>query len=472
MTRNIVIDPLTRIEGHARVEVDIDDHGKVTHTLFKVMDFRGWETFLRGTQIEMMPLVTARICGTCSVSHHLVSAKTVDRVFGAEPPRAAQLQRYALNLAGYIHSHGVHLFALAGPDLLLGIGAEPAKRNLVGLIEASPDLAKKALRLRAISTQIGEILGGRGIHPVTCVPGGVALPLAQDKREFLQRLGREALELAAALVFVFKKKLTDTPSDTPSLPMQTHYLGLVNKDVGRGAGALDHYLGELRLRAPDGSAYDFDDRQWAQHLFERAVPSSYAKHVFFERPGAEAVNYRVGPLARLNCCDRIDTPMAQAELELFRERFGNPCHETVAYHYARGIELLYAAEKLGALFADDEICADVVRGELRHGPRDATAAIEAPRGVLIHDYKVDDNGLLTGVNLMVATQQNIPAINATIGMSVERFVDQPDALLLNGIEFGVRCYDPCLSCATHRIGEMKLEVVVRRGGQVVRTARR
>ncbi len=472
MKRNIVIDPLTRIEGHARVEVNIDDQGKVTHTLFKVMDFRGWETFLRGTQVEMMPTVTARICGTCSVSHHLASAKAVDKVFGTEPPRTARLLRYALNLAGYIHSHGVHLFALAGPDILLGIEADPARRNIMGLIETAPDLAKKALRLRAISTQVGETLGGRGIHPVTSIPGGVTQPLAKEKQERMQRLSQEALVLATELVEVFKKTLTSRTGAIPSLPMETHYLGLVNKEAGKGLGALDHYQGELRLRSPDGSVFDFPEERWTDYLYEEAVPTSYAKHVFCQLQDADPVTYRVGPLARLNCCDYIDTPLAQAELEAFRELGGFPCHETVSYHFARGIELLYAAEKLVELFGNEETYSTEVRDEPRHGPRDATGVLEAPRGVLIHDYKVDENGLLTDVNLMVATQQNIPAINATVGMSAERFLDQPDALLLNGIEFGVRCYDPCLSCATHRIGEMKLDVIVRRGEEVVRRARR
>lgn len=472
MKRSIVIDPLTRIEGHARVEVDIDDQGKVTHTLFKVMDFRGWETFLRGTQVEMMPTVTARICGTCSVSHHLASAKAVDQVFGTEPPRTALLLRYALNLAGYIHSHGVHLFALAGPDILLGLDADPAKRNIMGLIETAPELAKKALRLRAISTQIGETLGGRGIHPVSCIPGGVAQPLAKEKKDRMERLSREALGLATELVAVFKKTLTSGTGATPSLPLETHYLGLVNKAAGNGPGALDHYQGELRLRSPDGSTYDFPEERWTDHLYEEAVPTSYAKHVFCQLPDAQPVTYRVGPLARLNCCDFIDTPLAQAELETFRELGGFPCHETVSYHFARGIELLYAAEKLIELFGDEETYSDQVRNQPQHGPRDATGVLEAPRGVLIHDYKVDENGLLTDVNLMVATQQNIPSINAVVGMSAERFLDQPDALLLNGIEFGVRCYDPCLSCATHRIGEMKLDVLVRHEGEVVRRVRR
>lgn len=466
MARKITIDPVTRIEGHARVEVDIDDNDQVTNSVFKVLDFRGWETFLRGTQVEMMPSITARICGTCSSSHHLASAKAVDQVFGATPPRAAELLRYALNLAGYIHSHGVHLFALAGPDLLLGLNADPATRNIMGLIDAAPEVATKALKLRAISTRIGETIGGRGIHPVTAVAGGMASPLTAASRTRLNKEAQTALELAGELFDFVKQALLSSTDLTESLPLETHYLALVRD------GAMDHYEGRLRLRAPDLSTFEFAVDDWVDYLVEESSPSSYAKSVVCRLNGGGETSYRVGPLARINCCDTIDTPRANAELAEFRKVAGFPCHQTVQYHYARLIELLYAAEKLVELLGDDEICSPDVKAAPAHAPRHGVGAVEAPRGVLIHDYGVDENGIVTDVNLIVATQQNVPAINATVGLSVKEYLNQPDDLLLNGIEFGIRCYDPCLSCATHRVGEMKLEVVVRHQGEVVRTARR
>ncbi len=467
MTRKVTIDPITRIEGHARIEVDIDDDNQVTNSVFKVMDFRGWETFLLGTPVEMMPSITPRICGTCSVTHHLASAKAVDNVFGVTPPQTAVLLRYALNLAGYIHSHAIHIFALAGPDLLLGLDADPAKRNIVGLIEAAPELAKKALELRAFSTQVTEMIGGRGIHPVTAVAGGMSTSLDKSKRAGLLEQAKNAVEVAKELLLTIKQPLMSRTNHIHTLPLPTHYLGLVNN------GLLDHYQGDLRLRSPDGSSFEFPCDEWTSYLFEETVPASYAKFVFCRTGEEEAVPYRVGPLARINCCDQIDTPLANAELEEFRGQCEFPCHQTVMYHYARLIELLYATEKLTQLFADDELWSKEVRTLPDDNPQNASGIVEAPRGVLIHDYEVDTNGILTGVNLLVATQQNVPAINATVGMSAQAYLDEADdERLLNGIEFGVRCYDPCLSCATHRIGEMKLEVVVRQQGKVIRTARR
>lgn len=472
--RKLTIEPVTRIEGHASVEIDINDNNEIT-SVFKVMDFRGWETFTRGTQIEMMPLIMPRICGTCSVSHHLAAVKAVDKIFGVTPPPAAKLLRQAMNLAGYIHSHGIHIFALAGPDLLLGLGAEPAKRNIIGLTDQHPEIAKKALQLRKISTDIIETLGGRGIHPVSAVAGGVATPLSENKRDFLRKSAEEGVILSRYLLEEFKQQVFSQTHLFSYLELPTAYLSLTNQ------GALDFYEGQLRLKSEDKSHFDFPKDEWSNYLFEEVDPHSYAKRVFYGVNNVfyqsdKGISYRVGPLARLNCCDDIDTPQARKELEIFRQEYGHPCHQTVLYHYTRFIELFYATEKLVELFNNNEICSQEVRtqptGNFQKGQQ-GTGIIEAPRGTLIHHYTVDENGIVTDVNLVVATQQNIQAINETIGLSVKEYLDAEDNnLLLNGIEFGIRCYDPCLSCATHRIGEMKLEVVIRQRGEVIRTAKR
>jgi F420-non-reducing hydrogenase large subunit len=382
-------------------------------------------------------------------------------------PRAAWLLRNALNYGQFIHSHGVHFFALAGPDLILGLDADPAKRNILGLVEAAPDVATKALRLRTIGQRVSELIGGRGTHPVSCVAGGIGAPLGKEKRETLRKLADEAVTLGTEL-FSFSKKLLLSKMDlVQSLPLETHYLGTVR------AGALDLYDGDLRLVSPDGQhKIEFKEEDWMSHLFEETVPGSYAKYVFCKTGADDAVPYRVGPLARLNCCDRIDTPLANAELEELRKVAGNPCHQTVVYHYARLIEILHAAERLHAIMNDDEVLSENVRAPTDGTPRNATAHIEAPRGTLIHDYQVDGNGIVTEANLIVATQQNMSSINATVGMSAQQYLDQPDGMLLNAIEFGVRCYDPCLSCATHRIGEMKLDLSIRKDGSEVRRVRR
>ena len=467
MSRTITIDPVTRIEGHAKVELQIGDDNQVGAAFFHVLEFRGFEKFVQGMQVELMPTITTRICGTCPHAHHLVGAKTVDRVFSVTPPRAAIMQRELLNAGSMIHSHGVHFFALAGPDLLLGIGSPAEKRNLVGLLEAAPDLAGKALRLRSLGQRIAEVVGGRGTHPVTAVAGGMAAAITKEKQEMLVRLTSEALELAKVAAEEGKKALHANQELLSLLPLPVHDMGTVRE------GTLDLYDGVLRVRRPDYSvALEFPAEDYREHLFEEAVPFSYTKQTFFRDPAGEPVVYRVGPLARLNCADSIDTPLANAELQQFKETCGKPCSYTVMAHYARLVELIYNAEKAVKLAADPEITSTDVKAKITATPRSATAHIEAPRGVLIHDYQVDENGILEGANLVVATQHNIGCINASIKAAAETFIDKPDAELLNGIEFAVRCYDPCLSCSTHRVGEMPLEVSVVQGGEVIRKVRR
>lgn len=464
MSRTLTIDPVTRIEGHARVEIDIDDAGHVASSRFKVMDFRGFETFLRGMQVEMMPTVTSRICGTCPQSHHLAAARAVDKVFGVTAPPAARALRQALNCASIIHSHAVHFFALAAPDLLLGIDADAKDRNIVALLRSHPEVARAALELRSLGQRVTEVVGGRGTHPVSSVPGGQAAPLGPGRVAALETLAQRGLPLALAVFETARDAILTKRDLLLSLPVETAYLGTV-KD-----GALDLYDGDLRLRLPDGSAIDFSEDEWASHLEESVAPGSYAKSVRYRARDGSAVIFRVGALARLNCADRIDTPLADAELKRFREVGGFPCHQTVMYHYARLIELLHAAEKLAEIAKGPEIRSDVVRVEPKGPPRRAAAHVEAPRGVLFHEYDVDAAGIVTSANLLVATQQNLDALNRTITLSAERYLDQDDETLLNGIEFGIRCYDPCLSCATHRLGDMKLDVVVRRGDTLLRQA--
>lgn len=348
---------------------------------------------------------------------------------------------------------------------MLGPDTDPAERNIVGLLKAAPQVARDALRLRSIGQRVTEVIGGRGTHPVASVAGGLAAPLGADRAAALRKLADEAVPLGCQLVEVARQALVARADLLTSLPLESADLGTV------ADGALDLYDGRLRLRTAD-ERVEFEEDDWTSYLHEEADHTSYAKRVLCKTSSGASVPYRVGPLARLNCADRVDTPLAQAELERFRELGGNPCHQTMLYHYARLVELLYATEKLAAIAHDDEILSDQVRTQPSASPRSATAHVEAPRGVLIHDYTVDGNGIVTRANLLVATQQNASAINDTIALSAARYLDADERSLLNGIEIGIRCYDPCLSCATHRLGEMKLEVVVRQNGHVVRTARR
>lgn len=308
------------------------------------------------------------------------------------------------------------------------------------------------------------MIGGRGTHPVASVAGGLAAPLNSGRRTALQTLAERAVPLAVAVFEPARDAMLANRELLLSLPLETHYLGTVRD------GALDLYDGNLRLRAPDGGAFDFPEDDWEKYFEEETTSASYAKPCYFRAPDGQRISYRVGALARLNCADRIDTPLAGVEFERFREVGGFPCHETVMYHYARLVEMLYAAEKLAELVRDPAILSDDVRTVPSGTPRRASAHVEAPRGILIHDYDVDPAGIVTRANLIVATQHNIHSVNRTIAQSAERYLAADDNTLLNGIEFGIRCYDPCLSCATHRLGDMKLDVVIRRGGVVVRQA--
>lgn len=466
MTRTIEINPVTRIEGHAKVHLEVADDGNVEAAYMHVLEYRGFEKIVEGMQVELMPTLTSRICGTCPHAHHLVASKTLDRVFSVEPPRAAVMQRELLNCGSYLHSHGVHFFALAGPDLLLGIDAPAGKRNIMGLLEAAPDLAKKALRLRSIGQKIAEIVGGRGTHPITCVAGGMSGPLTADQRQTLQRLTAEALELTKVAVAAGKDALAKNQALLDILPLPVHNMGTVK------GGNLDLYDGVIRVQRPGGDvALEMDAADYAKHVFEEALPYTYSKQVFVKDPTGPAP-YRVGPLARVNCADAIDTPLANEELQAFQKRWGRPCKLTVLNHMARLIEMLYCAEKAVALVADDEIVSTEVRKQPSAKPRSAIAHVEAPRGVLIHDYTVDGEGIVQKANFIVATQQNISAINASVKAAAKQFWGKPDEELLNGIEFAIRCYDPCLSCSTHQIGSMPLEVTISRAGQLERRVTR
>ena len=467
MSRTITINPVTRIEGHAKVHLELGDDNQVNSAYMQVLEFRGFEKFVEGMQVELMPTLTTRICGTCPHAHHLAAAKTVDQVFSVTPPRAGRLMRELLNCGSMIHSHAIHFFALAGPDLLLGIDADPAQRNLVGLLAAAPDLAGKAIRLRSLGQKICEVVGGRGTHPVTAVAGGMSNCLTPELRDKLKRQATEALELARVALSEGKKALVSNKELLSILPLPVHNMGTVNN------GNLDLYDGKLRVRRPDATvAGEFDAAAYKDFLFEEALPYTYTKQVFYRDPDGKPAPYRVGALARVNCADGISTPLAAEELAQFKARCGNPSNFTVMNHYARLIELLHCAERAVQLLEDDEILSDETQTQVTATPRSAVAHVEAPRGVLIHDYDVDQNGIVQGANFIVATQHNISSINASIKAAANTFIDKPEEVLLNGVEFAIRCYDPCLSCSTHQVGRMPLDVVIARDGEVVRRVRR
>ena len=470
MSKTIKIDPVTRIEGHARILLECDDSGSVSNASFCVNELRGFERILVGMEASTMPQVTARICGVCPTAHHLVAAKALDNAAGVEIPTAAKLLREFMYMGHYIHSHCLSLFVLAGPDLVFGLDGQLATQNIVGMVEAEPDLSKKGLRLRSLGQKINETIGGRGIHPVTAVAGGISFSLSDGQFKRLQELTGEAVELVSELAGKTKKLLFNLLDKNPilleKLNSESWYLGTVQ------GGRLNVYDGELRAMDKVGTNQpEFPSSSYKEMMTERAVHNSYAKEVYLNMAGGEQM-YRVGPLARLNVADAMETPIAQREFEKFKENFGTPCHNAVLQMYAKLIELVYCCEK-----ANEIINNPALRGETRvpadfkggHG----IAHIEAPRGTLIHEYDIDERGIVRAANMIIATQQNTAAINNSLKEGANNLLSETgDEALLNGLEFVVRCYDPCLACSTHAIGRMALDVEITRHGKTIRRVRR
>jgi NAD-reducing hydrogenase large subunit len=457
--RKITIEPVTRIEGHARITLHLDEAGAVERSYLHVDEFRGLEKFSEGRPYFEMPQITQRICGICPVSHHLASAKTCDAIAGAEPPRAAVLLRELLHMAQFTQSHAMHFFYLAGPDLVLGFDADPAVRNVFGLIEANPALALKAVGLRRFGQQIIEMLGGKRVHPNFAVPGGVNSPLSPQDCE---RVAAEIEpHLAAAMEGI--GLFADWAAENRTLALQfasfdSNYMGMVD---ARGGLAL--YDGQIRICGPDGSRLDqFHPQDYLSHIGEHVEPWSFLKFPYYRKQGWPQGAYRVGPLGRLNVVDAIPTPLANEEFKRFRQLGeGRPVEGSLFYHYARLIELVYALERIEQLLSEPEI----LSGELRrYGPPQprerGVGVIEAPRGTLIHDYRVDKNGLIARANLIVATGHNNWAMNRAVESVAKAFVKGPEVPegMLNRVEAAVRCYDPCFSCSTHAVGKMPLAV--------------
>lgn len=465
MNKTITIDPVTRIEGHARVFIDLDDTGGLTAAGLVVNELRGFEKILTGMDADRMPLVTARICGVCPTAHHLAATNALDNAAGVEPPPAAKLLRELMYMGHVIHSHCLSLFVLQGPDLVLGLDADPAVRNVVGVVQAAPDIAKKALQCRSIGQKINELVGGRGTHPVTSVAGGIAFVLDADRERQLNAWIDEArglvLELAPVVKQLLMKMLDTHPAMLQQWVAPAWSVGTVKAD-----GTLALVNGEIRA-VDEGGALKarFPSADYDAHMSESAVEFSYMKQVSFV-DGDNRHDYRVGPLARLNVSERYGTPLADREREEFIRTVGRPCHANALQPWARLIELLHCTERAGEIMADPAIHGETRVPVTFSGGR-GVGHVEAPRGTLIHDYEIDENGIVRAANLIVATQQNYALINAMIAQAAtSHIINRPDdQALLNAVEFGIRCYDPCLSCATHALGAMPLEIVVNRAAR-------
>ena len=464
----ITIEPVTRIEGHAKVTIHLNDQGEVDRAYLHVNEWRGFEKFTEGRPFFEMPQITPRICGICPVSHHLTSAMACDQIIGAVPPRPARLLRELMHMGQFIQSHAMHFFELAGPDLFLGFDADPAVRNVVGLIEANPDLALKAVRLRAFGQDIIKRIAGRRIHPNHSIPGGVNAPLAESDREDLLGQIDEATEVVRMAVqlargwFEENKELVEKFAVFPS-----GYLAMVDEE-----GALQLFSGKLRLIDQSGKPQEeFEGSDYLEHIGEHVEDWSYLKFPFLRKIGWPQGTYRVGPLARLNVAEKIQTPLAQEEFRYFKSlNEGQPVEGSLWYHYARMIEALYAIERAKEILLDPEVLSNNLRAEPDGFTGRGVGCLEAPRGTLFHDYQTDEHGMLTKVNMIVATGHNNWAMSKAVEMVAKTFVDGNNLTegMLNRVEAAIRAYDPCLSCSTHLIGAMPLQLeILDKQGRVI-----
>ena len=458
MAKRIVIDPVTRIEGHAKISIFLDDAGQVADAQFHVVEFRGFEKFCEGRPYSEMPGITARICGICPVSHLLASARAGDAIMAVAIPPAADKLRRLMNLGQILQSHALSFFNLSAPDFLLGWDTPPAERNVFGLIAAHTELARAGIRLRQFGQEIIEILGGKKIHPAWGVPGGVRSALTEEGRDRIRAWLPEAFATVATGFELFRRTLETHREEAfifgnfPSL-----FMGLVAAD-----GTWEHHGGKLRFTDSSGSviADHIDPADYLEYIGESVQKDSYLKSPYFKALGLPGGMYRVGPLARLNVCERMGVPRADAELRLFRQQGHGAVTSSFLYHQARLIEMLAAVELIERGLEDPDLFSRDLRAEAGVNSPRGVGASEAPRGTLFHDYTVDRDGLLKKVNLIVATGQNNLAMNRTVAQIARHFVrgDQIPEPMLNRIEHGIRCYDPCLSCSTHAFGQMALEV--------------
>jgi NAD-reducing hydrogenase large subunit len=467
--KRITIDHVTRIEGHARITIKLDDAGQVSDAQFHVTQIRGFEKFVEGRPYYEMPSITARICGICPVSHLLASSKACDAIMAVRIPESALKLRELLHCAQFVQSHALSFFHLSAPDLLLGMDSDPAKRNVVGLLEAHPDTLRDGITLRKFGQQTIERLAKERIHPSWTVPGGVNAPLDPEARQKTLDELPAAMAIVKRALALWKKTLDGFPAEIESFSnFPTMYCGLVGPD-----GSLRLYDGNLRFVGPDGAvvADQVKPDDYATYIGEASLADSYLKAPYYKPTGYPDGIYRVGPLARLNVADRCGTPEADKELEEYRGRLGAGAARRIVqsgfhYHYARLIEAMYALERMRELLDDPAILGTKVRAHAGVNNLEGIGVIEAPRGTLIHHYKVDDNGAITWANLIVATGHNNLAIGRGILQVAKKFVDgnKIEEGALNRDSAVIRAYDPCLSCSSHAMGVVPMVLQLRGPG--------
>jgi len=483
--KEVIIDPITRLEGHGNISIFLNDAGEVENAYLKIPELRGFEQFCVGRRAELMPILTTRICGVCPVAHHFAAVKALDAAFNVEPPSAAKKLR-ELMYAGYIiYDHTLHFYYLGGPDFIVGPDAPPEKRNILGVIEkVGMDVAKEVIKHRAYGQKITEILGGKATHPVCGLPGGISKPLSEENRAEIERMAASSLEFAKFTLKIFhdlvlgnSKYVDMIKSD--AYTMKTYYMGLVDEN-----DKVNFYDGKIRVVDPDGKEFlKFEPKDYLTYVGEHVEKWSYSKFPYLKNVGwkglaygAESGVYRVGPLGRLNSSSGMATPLAQAEYEaMYKTLGGKPVHGTLAFHWARLIELLYATERALELVRDPEITSTNVRNKPGE-PGEGVGVVEAARGTLYHHYVLDKDALIKDVNMIVATTNNYPAICMSIRDAAKGLIHggNVDQGILNKVEMAFRAYDPCFGCATHyAVGQMPLAVEVYNSKrQLIKTVQR
>lgn len=469
MTQQIMIDPVTRIEGHAKITIQLDDAGKVQDARFHVTQVRGFEKFAEGRPFYEMPALMGRICGICPVSHLIASAKACDALMRVKIPTPAAHLRQIMNLAQIIQSHSLSFFYLSSPDLLLGMDADMEKRSLFGVAQADAQLARDGIRLRQFGQQIIEILGGKRIHPGWVVPGGVSEALSPEKRELMLAMIPEALTIAQRTLKWYKGTLERFPEEIDSFAnFPSLFLGLANDN-----DTLEMYAGRLRFVDAEGRIVsEVSAKNYQSVIAEAVEPDSYLKSPYYKPLGYPEGIYRVGPLARLNMIARCGTPLADEALEDFRKYNRN---SSFLYHYARLIDILYGIEKIQMLLNESDILDKRVRVYASPNRHHGVGVSEAPRGTLIHHYEIDDDGQITHAELIIATGHNNMAMNRGVLQVAQRFIKGTKITdgMLNRVEAVIRAYDPCLSCSTHAVGKMPMQIqLLAPGGELVDETRR
>lgn len=480
----LTIDPVTRLEGHGKIEILLDEAGEVAHTYFQVPELRGFERFCVGRPIEEMPTLTSRICGVCPEAHHMAAAKAVDAVYGVTPPRTATLLRELLYSAFVATDHTTHFYVLSGPDFLVGPDAPVAERNILGVVrKVGADIGLKVIEARKRGHAVIEMIGGRKVHPLTAVPGGMTKGITEEERSEIEKTGRWMVDFAEGSLQLWDEAILGNDEYVGMIrgdlySHETYYMGLVDAD-----GRLSMYDGQVRVVGPDGGLHgQYPPRDYPEWIAERVEPWTYLKFPYLRKVGWKGLVdgpgsgvYCVGPLGRINAADGMATPRAQQAYERFYEVLAPPVdghkrmvHPRLAMHWARLIELLHAAERVVELATDPEVTSDRVRVVPTEAPTEGVGTVEAPRGTLTHHYWTDERGLVTKVNLIVGTTNNYAPMALSIERAARGLIHGGEVVspgLLNRIEMAFRAYDPCFGCATHSLtGEMPLEVTIHDAG--------